>query len=70
MMKTPLPEGAITVTLCFDSDFDFFLPAGRLRLPGFNTRWFTWAGCLLNSAVAGVRSAPETILMTRLGIRL
>jgi len=27
MMKTPLPEGAITVTLFFDSDFDFFLPA-------------------------------------------
>ena len=37
------PEGAITVTLCFDPDFNFFLPAGRLRLLGFDTRWFTWA---------------------------
>jgi len=43
-MKTPLPEGAITVTLCFDPDFNFFLSAWRLRLPGFDTLWFTWAG--------------------------
>jgi len=27
MMNTPLPEEAITVTLCFDPDFNFFLPA-------------------------------------------
>ena len=31
-MNTPLPEEAITVTLCFDPDFNFFLPVGRLWL--------------------------------------
>ena len=27
-MNTPLPKGAITVTLCFDSDFNFFFQPG------------------------------------------